>query len=60
VIFPDNRSVLAFDALASDAGADDFRQPVEVDGIDAKSCLDLEAHLLRPGFRTKETEAQAG
>ena len=43
-------AVLAFDAFARDAGADDFRQSVVVDGVQVERVLNLRPHGVGPGL----------
>ena len=58
MVFPDHRAVLGLDAFAGDAGADDFREPIEVDGIDAESRFDFLAHGVGPRLGAVHTDAQ--
>src|SRR5262249_59746135 len=48
VIFPNVRSVFALDALTGNAGTDDFRQPIVVDGVQVECVLDLSTHGIGP------------
>ena len=58
MVFPDHRAVLGLDAFAGDAGADDFGQAVDVDGVDAELPLDLGAHALPPRLGAKDADLQ--
>ena len=52
------QAALGLDALRRDAGADDLRQAVDVDGLDPEPLLDLAPHLLGPGLGAEEADAQ--
>ena len=58
MIFPDDRAILALDAFARDTRADDFRQPIEVERIDAHALLDLGAHHLGPRLCAEDPDPQ--
>ena len=47
--------LLALEGHARPAG---FREAVDVIGLDAQALLDAAAHLLRPGFRPEDADAQ--
>ena len=47
-VFPGVQAVARLDALAGDAGADDFRQAVDVDRLDPQALVDLGAQGVGP------------
>ena len=59
VVFVDVEAVL-LRALARDAGADDFRQAVDVDGLDAGAPLYLAAHILAPRLGPEYSDLEIG
>ena len=58
MVFVDVRPVLFF-AFVRHARAHDFAQAVEVVAFQPQALLDFLSHVLRPGFRTEGTDAQA-
>ena len=56
MILPDVQPVLALDALLGDARADDLRQPVDVDRIDAQDRLDLLPHRSAPRLGAEDAD----
>ena len=58
MVFPDYRTVLGLDALVRHARTDDFRQAVDVDGVESHRRFDLRAHRLGPRLRAENADAQ--
>src|SRR6266487_6852440 len=54
VVFVDVQPALRLDAFAGDAGADDLREPVDVERLQAEQRLDLDAHRLGPWLGTED------
>ena len=50
VIFKDVQTMLGLDALDANAGADDFRQAININGVNAEPRFQLITHLLGPRF----------
>ena len=58
MVFPDGRAVLGFDALTGHTRAHHLGQAVNVHGVNGHALLDRTSHVIRPGFRTKDANAQ--
>jgi len=58
VVFPQVHAALGFFALHGHAGAHDFGESVNIEGVDAHFVLNIAAHGLGPGFRAKDADAQ--
>ena len=50
MIFPDGETVFRLGAFIGDAGADNFRKPVNIDGVDIERFFDFAAHGFGPGL----------
>ncbi|ANT65102.1 hypothetical protein Ptc2401_01332 [Prosthecochloris sp. CIB 2401] len=53
VVFEDVHALLGW-AFHGDTGADDFAEPVDVEGFDAEEFLDFLAHFFCPGFGAED------
>ena len=60
MIFPDMWAVLGFDAFAGHTRADDFRQTIDVYGINATAQFNFLAHRIGPGLRTEYPDPERG
>ena len=58
VVLVQMKAVLRLDALRRNAGTDDLRQAVDVDGLDPEPLLDLVPHFIGPGLGPEEPHAQ--
>ncbi len=58
MIFPDVQAVLGLHAFLRHAGADHFRQAVDVGGVHVEGLLDLGAHRVGPGLGAEDAELQ--
>ena len=58
MVFPNHRAVFGFNALARHAGAHDFGQAVDVDGVQTQIALNLSAHTFAPRLGTKNADLE--
>jgi hypothetical protein len=58
MILPDVQAVFALDAFLRHAGADHFRQAVDVGGVQTERGLDFGAHRIDPRFGAENAEFQ--
>ena len=58
VVFLNVEAILCFVALDGNAGAHDFGQAVNVDGLDAEFLFDVLTHFVGPRLSAEDTDSQ--
>ena len=58
MVFPDMQAILGLDAFHRDAGADDFRQAVNIDGVHVEGLFDFLPHGVGPRLGAEHADLE--